>query len=92
MVNHPNRKPLPIPVGFQYEHVATGKNWIVTGLRPGGVCEIHQVGRHVAGEMYARDIRAAIQEGRSKQVERTPEADAILRRIQASILTRRSPM
>ena len=76
-------RPMPIPVGFQYHHPATGKEWVVTGLRPGGVCEIARVGRHVTGEMYARDIRAAIERGATVQVELSDEARAILRRCNA---------
>lgn len=73
-------RPLPIPVGFQYRHTATGKEWVVSGLRPFGICEIAAVGRHVTGEMYARDIRAAIEGGTSEQMELTDEARAVLRR------------
>lgn len=74
---------LPIPVGFQYRHVATGKEWVVTGLRPGGVCEISAVGRYVTGEMYTRDIRAILEDGTSERMELTDAARAVLRRCRA---------
>jgi hypothetical protein len=73
-------KPLPIPVGFQWQHPASGKQWVVTGIRPGGVCEVHQVGRLVTGERYIRDIRASIDAGAAIPMETTDEARAILRR------------
>ena len=72
-------KPVSIPVGFQWRSVG-GKEWVVTGLLPGGVCKIHQVGRYVSGEMYSRDIRAGLGEGRYVKIDTTDEARAILRR------------
>lgn len=74
-------KQMPIPVGFQWQHPSTGKQWVVTGLRPGGVCEVYQVGRHVSGERYSREIRAAVAEGSAIPMALTDEAQAILRRI-----------
>lgn len=76
-------KQLSIPVGFQWLNVATGKEWVVTGLRPGGVCEIYQVGRHVSGQSYTRDIRCAIEDGSIIRIETTEEARKILRRCNA---------
>lgn len=76
-------RPMPIPVGFQYRHPGTNHEWVVTGLRPGGVCEITAVGRYVTGEMYARDIRAAIESGTSERLELTDKARAVLRRANA---------
>ena len=73
-------KPMPIPVGFQWQHPASGKQWVVTGIRPGGVCEIHRVGRHITGEMYSRDIRAAVEAGTAVPMDTSDEARAILRR------------
>lgn len=73
-------KQLSIPVGFQWKHNGTGKEWVVTGTRPGGVCEIHQVGRYVSGQMYTRDIRSAVDAGTSIPLETTDAARAILRR------------
>lgn len=70
---------LSIPVGFQWRG-PTGKEWVVTRLRPGGVCEISQVGRYVTGRMYSRDIRSAVESGASIPVETTDAARAILRR------------
>lgn len=72
---------LSIPVGFQWKHIGTGKEWVVTGIRPGGVCEIHQVGRFVTGHTYTRDIRATIDAGTSARIETTEAARAILRRL-----------
>jgi hypothetical protein len=57
--------------------------WVVTGLRPGGVCEIYRVGRHVMGDMYSRDIRASIESGAATQVDLSEGARAILRRCNA---------
>jgi len=74
---------LQIPIGFQWRHIASGKVWVVTGLRPGGVCEIHRVGRSVTGETYTGDIRAQIDSGVSVPMETTAEARAILRRCNA---------
>ncbi len=71
---------MPIPVGFQYRGV-TGKEWVVTGIRPGGVCEIAQIGRMVFGERYSKDIRADVAEGRAAPTETSDEARAILRRL-----------
>lgn len=76
-------RPMPIPVGFQYRHPATGKEWVVTRLRPGGVCEIAAVGRYVTGEMYARDIRLGIEAGTHERIELTDAARAVLRRCNA---------
>jgi hypothetical protein len=73
-------KPLPIPVGFQWRHQDTGKQWVVTGIRPGGVCEVHQIGRSVTGERYSRDIRSAVESGTAIPMDTTDEARAILRR------------
>ena len=73
-------KPLPIPVGFQWQHPASGKQWVVTAVRPGGICEIHQVGRLVTGEAQTRNIRAMVEAGAAMPVETTDEARAILRR------------
>lgn len=77
------KRPMPIPVGFHYRSAGTNKEWVVTGLRPGGVCEISAVGRFVTGEMYARDIHAAIESGTSEQLELTDKARAVLRRANA---------
>ena len=74
-------KQLSIPVGFQWKHVETGKEWVVTGLRPGGICEIYRVGRHVSGETDTRSIRWMLDAGTSVQMETTEAARAILRRI-----------
>lgn len=71
---------MQISVGFQWRNPASGKEWVVTGLRPGGVCEIHRVGRLVTGEMYSRNIRAAVDAGTAVRVETTESARAILRR------------
>jgi len=70
----------PIPVGFQWKHIASGKQWVVTRLRPGGVCEIHQVGRYVSGETQTRCIRSMIADGVAIPVETSEEARRILRR------------
>lgn len=72
-------KQLSIPVGFQWRD-QNGKMWVVTGTRPGGVCEIHQVGRFVSGEMYSREIRSAVDAGSATPMETTDEARVILRR------------
>jgi hypothetical protein len=74
-------KQLSIPIGFQWKHNASGKEWVVTGLRPGGVCEIHQVGRFVTGETYTRCIRAQLDDGTSIVMETSDAARKILRRI-----------
>jgi len=73
-------KQLSIPVGFQYSSPASGKEWVVTGIRPGGVCEIHQVGRFVSGQIYTRDIRIAVDAGTAVPMETTEAARKILRR------------
>lgn len=73
-------KQLSIPVGFQWRHFESGKEWVVTGTRPGGVCEVHRVGRFISGATYARDIRAAIEAGTAVRMETTDEARKILRR------------
>lgn len=72
---------LSIPVGFQWKHVESGKEWVVTGLRPGGICEIYRVGRHVSGETDTRSIRWMLNSGASVMMETTEEAHKILRRI-----------
>lgn len=72
---------LSIPVGFQWKHIASGKEWVVTGLRPGGICEIYRVGRHVSGETQTRIIRETIEAGASVPMETTDAARVILRRI-----------
>lgn len=71
----------PIPVGFQWKHVESGKEWVVTGLRPGGVCEIYRVGRHVSGETNTSSIRWMLDIGASVRMETTEAARSILRRI-----------
>lgn len=73
-------KPLPIPVGFQWQHPLTGRQWVVTGIRPGGVCEVHRIDRAVTGERYTRDIRASINDGTAIPMDTTDEARTILRR------------
>lgn len=72
-------KSVAIPVGFQWRS-GSGKEWVVTRVCPGGVCEIHQVGRFVSGQMYARCIRYALENGTATKIETTPDAYAILRR------------
>lgn len=72
---------LSIPVGFQWKHIASGKEWVVTGLRPGGICEIYRVGRHVSGETQTRIVRTSIEAGTAVQVETSEAARTILRRI-----------
>ena len=75
-------KPISISVGFQWRNAA-GKVWVVTGTRPGGVCEIYRVGRAVSGETYTRLIRDGIAAGTVIPMELTDEARAILRRCNA---------
>ena len=77
-------RPMPVPVGFQYRHTESGKEWIVTRTRPGGVCEIAAVGRYVTGEMYARDIRAAIEGGTHERLSTTDAGRSVLRRCNAA--------
>jgi hypothetical protein len=74
-------KQMPIPVGFQWQHPVSGKQWVVTGLRPGGLCEVHRVGQYISGVHYARDIRAAVAAGTALPMALTEPAQAILRRI-----------
>lgn len=74
-------KQLSIPVGFQWKHVESGKEWVVIGLRPGGICEVYRVGRHVSGQTQTRILRASIEAGDLVQVETSEAARAILRRL-----------
>lgn len=75
------QRQLPIRVGFQWKHVASGKEWVVTGLRPGGICEVHRVGRYVSGETQTRMVRASIEAGDAVQMETSEAARKILRRL-----------
>lgn len=70
---------LAIPVGFQWRNAESGKEWIVTGIRPGGICEIQRVGRVVTGQMNTRSIRAAVDAGVAVPVETSEAGRAILR-------------
>ena len=72
-------KQTPISVGFQWRNQA-GKSWVVTGLRPGGICEIHQIGRMVTGETQTRIVRANIEAGTAIPMATSDEARVILRR------------
>lgn len=75
------QRQLSIPVGFQWKHLASDKEWVVTGLRPGGICEIYRVGRHISGETQTRIVRASIEAGEAVQIETSDAARSILRRL-----------
>ena len=72
-------KPMRVTSGFQYRH-PTGKQWPVTHILPGSVCEVSQVGGLVWHERYARNIRAPAADDTAIPTDTTDEAAAIIRR------------